>query len=106
MKMQFDEYKRRENLLLDKLDADDISLCEFEKDLIKLEIEFEESGMVTTKQRLQIIKDKIDNPRTDSKIRWEFLMFLMDYWMPKNDVFEWMKRLENLTEGYLNDARN
>ena len=104
--MNIKDYKARENLLLDDLDADSIDLCDFEKELIKLELEFEECGAPTTKQRLQIIKDKINNAGTPHKIRWEFLMFLMDFWMPNNNAFEWLQRLENLTEGYLNDARN
>ena len=99
-----EEYFKKIHELQDKVD-DYTDINDFKRDLDDLEKKFEDMGMVTPDTRLRIIQDKIDNPNTPSEVRWEFLMCLMDYWLPNNDVFKWMKRLENLTEGYLNDAR-
>ena len=68
--------------------------------------ELRAKGIVTTPTRLQILKDRLDNPKTSEKERWNILMFLLEYHMDTIDVFDWLDKLTTMTEGYLNDARN
>ena len=64
-----------------------------------------EQGFVTTHMRLEIIKDLLESPNTDSKERWKILMFLMDYHLDRVDILDWLNELKTLTEGYVNEAR-
>ena len=40
--------------------------------------ELRAKGIVTTPTRLQILKDRLDNPKTSEKERWNILMFLLE----------------------------
>ena len=87
------------------IDNDDLSEEEFEDFLEDMRSMFDKVGNPSISNRLQLIKDKIDNPKTSHKVRWEFLMFLMENYLPNYDILKWMKKLEDITEGFVNDAR-
>ena len=72
----------------------------------KIAKELKEQGYITTDVRLEILKDRLESPNTDSKERWKILMFLMDYHMGRVDVYDWLEQLTQITEGYLDNARN
>ena len=71
----------------------------------QIDKEFRERGFITTDVRLEILKDLLESPNTDSKERWKILMFLMDYHLNKVDILDWLDELKTLTEGYVNEAR-
>ena len=87
------------------IDNEDMTEEQFEHFIVIMRKLFHQVGNPSVKNRIQLIKDKIDNPKTNDKVRWEFLMFLMEQYLPNYDILEWMKRLEEITEGYVNDAR-
>ena len=72
----------------------------------QIEKELRAKGVVTTTMRLEVLRDKLDNPKTPPKERWDILMFLLEFHMDSCDVFEWMNNLDKITEGYLDEARN
>ena len=71
----------------------------------QIDKEFRERGFITTDVRLEILKDLLESPNTDSKERWKILMFLMDYHLDRVDILDWLNELKTLTEGYVNEAR-
>tara|TARA_R110002012_G_scaffold303598_1_gene505445 strand:+ start:1395 stop:1703 length:309 start_codon:yes stop_codon:yes gene_type:complete len=84
----------------------DMSEEEFEDFIEDMRDMFHKVGNPSISNRLEIIKDKIDNPNTPSKVRWEFLMFLMEHYLPNYDILKWIKKLEEITEGFIDEARN
>jgi hypothetical protein len=88
------------------IDNEDMTEEEFEDFLVDMRNMFDKVGNPPISNRLQLIKDKIDNPKTSHKVRWEFLMFLMENYLPNNDILKWMKKLEEITEGFVDEARN
>tara|TARA_R100000231_G_C5263626_1_gene146439 strand:+ start:364 stop:669 length:306 start_codon:yes stop_codon:yes gene_type:complete len=90
----------------DIIDDDSLSDEDFEKCLEEMRYMFKKVGNPPISNRLQLIKDKIESPSTNDKVRWEFLMFLMEQYTPSWDIDKWLIRLEDITERYVNDARN
>ena len=88
------------------IDNENMSEEEFEDFLVDMMNMFDKVGNPPISNRLQLIKDKIDNPKTSHKVRWEFLMFLMENYLPNNDILKWMKKLEEITEGFVDEARD
>ena len=72
----------------------------------QIEKELRAKGIVTTKMRLEVLSDRLHNPKTTSKERWKILMFLLEFHMDRTDVYDWINNLDSLTQGYLNNARN
>ena len=66
-------------------------------------------GFITTDVRIQILKDKLNEPRLPSKEKIEIMMFLMNFFnreQNKNwDVMDWFKDLVRLTEDWVNEPR-
>ena len=69
----------------------------------KLDRELREQAIITTPQRLEIIKAKIDDPYTPSHKRLEILSFLLD--RDTMDIEDWFIKLQALTEDWLNEPR-
>ncbi len=69
----------------------------------RLDRELREQGIVTTPQRLEIIKAKINDPYTTSDKRLEILMFLLD--RHTMDIDDWFIKLQALTEDWLDEPR-
>lgn len=88
------------------IDNDEMSEEDFEVFLEDMSKMFHKVGNPSIANRLKLIKDKIDNPKTPSKVRWEFLMFLMEQYLPNHDILKWMKKLEEITEGFVDEARD
>ena len=63
--------------------------------------------MITTNTRIRILKDRLDNPKTSDKERMKIYLFFMSlYFDNKKDIMEWFDELKELTQGYVNGARN
>ena len=66
-------------------------------------------GFITTDVRIQILKDKLNEPSIKSKERMEIIMFLMNFFnreQSKNwDVIQWFKDLVRLSEDSINEPR-
>ena len=90
----------------DIIDDDSLSDEDFEKCLEEMRYMFKKVGNPSISNRLQLIKDKIESPNTNEKVRWGFIEFLMEQYTPNWDIFEWLIKLEKITEGFVNDARN
>ena len=88
------------------INEDNMSDEDFEKYLDGMRGMFGKVGEPPITNRLQLIKDKIESPNTNEKVRWGFIEFLMEQYTPNWDIFEWLIKLEKITEGFVNDARN
>tara|TARA_R110002020_G_scaffold365077_2_gene577345 strand:- start:180 stop:485 length:306 start_codon:yes stop_codon:yes gene_type:complete len=85
--------------------TDDMSEEDFERYLDGMRGMFGKVGNPPIINRLQLIKDKIESPTTNDKVRWEYIEFLLQQYTPSWDIWEWLLELEKITEGFVNDAR-